>query len=152
MKQVNDPYVKLYVKKKKILLPLIAKYSDSKISAATTHGEAVSLYLHLLKTNVAFKTEVDAAIRKELPQFVAHNAEGSSSGGGIFSQILGTIGSALGTSSANKTTQAESDAVLYQAVLESQGANDTTKILVVSGVALLFVGIGVYMVMKTKKG
>jgi hypothetical protein len=57
-------YPHFYVSRKSLLFPLIEKYSGKSMKGAT-HGEAIQLYLDLLKTNAAFKSEVDALILQQ---------------------------------------------------------------------------------------
>jgi hypothetical protein len=135
----NDPYVRFYVSRKSILFPLIEKYTG-RSPRLMTHGEAAATYIDLLRMNPAFKSEVDSGIT----QAGFKNAAGLI--GGVISTITGVISS--GSSAAEE--KAKQDTALYNAILTNQGGSDTTKILIVSGVAVVFVVIGV-LIIRSKK-
>jgi hypothetical protein len=55
----NNPYIDLYVSRKKVLFPLIEKYSGLSMKGKS-HGEAAALYIWLLRNNEGFVRETEA--------------------------------------------------------------------------------------------
>lgn len=55
-------YPRFYVKRKDQLFPVIEKYTGNKIVPGTPHGKIIPEYFRLLRTNDAFRAEVDALI------------------------------------------------------------------------------------------
>jgi hypothetical protein len=140
MKGQYQPYVKIYVKKKRILFPLIEEYSGQSLKNKT-HGQVVEIYINLLETNEQFRTKVDSILKS----YGYKNAAGL---------IAGIITGATKIVSGIVSTNAEKEAqetLLYQSVLEGQKKDDTTKLLVVSGIALAFVITAVLVASKHKK-
>lgn len=78
---------------------------------------------------------------------------GSSSGGGggLLGGLAGMVGGIFGYAATSKAAQAQEDAQFMEVILTEQKKDDTTKILIVSGIALLFVGVGAYFVLKLRK-
>lgn len=155
------PYINLYVKRKSELFPLIQKYSGQ-CPKKMNHGNAVAVYVWLLRNDEAFLTEINNLINKYSNAF------------GLDIQGLTDVGEAVKSSGSNiaidpvsnvATSVADvfksifgyaeekeaQDTALYNAILQSQGQNDTVKILVVSGIALAFVGLGIFAVVKLRK-
>jgi hypothetical protein len=153
-------YTSFYVKRKSRLFPLIEKYANIKISEGVTHGQLIPLYHRLLTTDVLFRSEVDSMITEQpfknivstTPEAIAlrDKAAARNSGGGLFSKIIGVAGNIFGSIQADKQAKLESDKLFYETVLNEQKRDDTTKVLIVSGIALVFVGIAVFAVMKAK--
>ncbi len=56
------PYISVYISRKDKLFPLIEKYSGQSLKNAT-HGQAVSLYVDLLRNNDGFRSEVEDIIK-----------------------------------------------------------------------------------------
>lgn len=166
-------YPQFYVKRKSQLFPLIEKYSGEKISAGTSHGTVIPVYLRLLKTNAAFKAEVDALIEAQSSQLITlkqkvmlkqasqndqsnitsnlHNGTAFNNASDPVTAIASAIGNIFGTIKADKEASAESDKMFYETVLNDQKNSDTTKLLIVTGVTLAFIGLGVFLVLKLKK-
>ena len=163
-------YPRLYVKRKEQLFPIIEKYTGEKIDAKTSHGQILPTYLRLLRTNDAFRSEVDALIQPQAGRLLNHKEKntlkskpsvnkGVSAGnravnnaaGAVIGGIAGAVGNIFGFAAENKAAQAESDAAFMEVVLNEQKKDDTMKILVITGITLAFVGLGVYFVLKTKK-
>jgi hypothetical protein len=170
-------YPQFYVKRKEQLFPLIEKYSGEKITAKTPHGQVIPIYFRLLKTNEAFKTEVNALIDSQASKLltvkqkvalkkaekeslakgisVESNLHGTANyanaGGLVVGSIADAIGGIFGTITASKQADAANDAAFYEVVLNEQKNDDTMKILVVTGITLAFVGLGVYLVLKLRK-
>jgi hypothetical protein len=170
-------YPRFYVKRKDQLFPLLEKYTGEKITDKTPHGKVIPIYYRLLKSNEAFRAEVDALIEGQASKLltaqqkvalkqaekegiqkgttVESNMHGSgnyaNAGGLIFGSIATAVGSIFGTVKASKEADAASDAAFYEVVLNEQKNDDTMKILVVTGITLAFVGLGVYLVLKLRK-
>ena len=135
----KDPYVKFYVGKKRILFPLITKYSG-KNPWSMTHGGAADVYISLLRSSPAFRSEVDSGIA----------ASGYKNAIGLLAGILGTVGNIFSAGAATQAEKEKQDTALYNAILADQGGSDTTKILIVSGIAVVFIVIGV-VIIRSKK-
>lgn len=133
-------YPAFYVKRKDQLFPLIEKYTGERIGSNVPHGKVIPLYYRLLRTNPAFRADVDDAIAGQYK-----NA------GGIFASIIEGVGNIAGSIKASKEAKLENDRMFYQTVLNEQKNNDIGKIVAVSAVALAFIGIAVYLVVKSKK-
>jgi hypothetical protein len=172
-------YPKFYVKRKKILFPLIEKYSGISLKGKS-HGAVVQIYEELLRSNDAFISEVDALIAKQgfknadgyrnggsvtapgtptsstrLPTSSTSGSGGGIKLGGAWTQIisgaLDTTGSIFGFLDTKRRAEAQEDQQLYDVILNEQKKDDTMKILVVSGITLAFIGLGVFMVIKFRK-
>lgn len=65
--------------------------------------------------------------------------------------IAGAIGNIFGTIKADKESEAASDQMFYETVLSDQKKDDTTKILIVTGVTVVILGLGVFFVLKLRK-
>jgi hypothetical protein len=133
------PYAKIYVNQKSKLMKLIEKYSGES-TKKMKHGELANLYIYLLRNNEDFRTEVDALILRS----------GYSNAAGLLAGIISGATSIFSSVTASKAEQEKQDTLLYEAVLNSQSNSDTTKILIVSGVAVVFVIIGVILVRRKK--
>lgn len=131
-------YPKIYVKNKSELFPLIEKYYGRSVNGMN-HGQVVKIYLHLLKNNPDFVSEVDTIGNKY------HYATDTV---GAIAEAIGTI---FGTFQEYKKSKNISDSAFYEAMLTEQKRDDTTKILIISGIALVVVGFGIFMVFKLKK-
>jgi hypothetical protein len=182
-------YPQFYVKRKDLLFPLIEKYSGVNMKKRK-HGEAIAMYLHLLKSNTDFVNEVDALIQggqfhNSIGTFFAgifkkgdkatanpsstdesgssSSSSSSSSGGsntgagigaavgGFFTGTGGIVTSIVGALGGNNASRAESDAAFYEAVASAQKDNDTSKLLIISGVSVAILALGVILVIKLKK-
>lgn len=139
-------YPQFYVRKKNLLFPLIEKYAGISMKGKT-HGEAIQLYINLLNTNEAFRTEVDGLIARQnfrnaaVVDPISAIAQGI---GDIFSGI-GNIGS----------SNAARDVAFAQTILAEQEAKATQTKLIIGGiilVSLAIVGLGIYLVVKQKGG
>lgn len=137
-------YPKIYVKNKSELFPLIEKYYGRSVNGMN-HGQVVKIYLHLLKNNADFVSEVDTIAVKRYGKITEKTSKNSVDT--IVTGITDVVGSIFGSKSQSEKT----DQLFYETVMAQQGKGDVTKILIVSVVALAFVGIGVYMVFKLKK-
>lgn len=149
-------YTRFYVKRKSHLFPLIEKYANIKIKKGVTHGQLVPLYHRLLTTNVAFRSEVDSMIdaspfKNAVSYPNKEQLSSSSGGGGFFSKLISTVGNIFGTVKVSKEAELESDKMFYELVLNEQKKDDTVKVLVLSGIALAFMGLAIYLVKKAKK-
>jgi hypothetical protein len=141
MKNQFGHYPKIYVKNKSELFPLIEKYYGKSVSGMN-HGQVVKIYLSLLKSNPDFMSEVDAiAVRKYGKKAYKNSVD----------TIVGGITSVVGSIFGSKSESEQTDQLFYETVMAQQGKGDVTKILIVSVVAVAFIGIGVYMVFKLKR-
>lgn len=130
-----DKYAKLYARRKDLLFPLLQKYSGRDL-LGSTHGEAIAVYLNLLKTSPAFTAEVEALITGS-----GYN-NATPVAGGIVGDVLGLF------------TGNQQDAAFAGAVLEQQKAKNTQTILIVGGITLVslaLIGLGIYMAVKKKR-
>jgi hypothetical protein len=172
-------YPQLYVKKKDKLFPLIEKYSGQSM-AGKSHGEVIQLYYDLLNSNPTFTSEVDKLANgsfKNADGFFAnlfkskntdpdalqgtgYTASDFSSGASPVSAIggaspagaiAGAIGTIFGFGKSIVDKQAKEDEQFMDIILNEQKKDDTTKILVVSGITLAIIGMGVFLVLKLKK-
>ena len=134
-------YTSFYVNRKSQLFPLIEKHANIKIKKGVTHGQLIPLYHRLINNDVSFRAEVD--------RMIAENPFRNA--GGFLATLTGTVGSIFGSIAAKREAELESDKFFYQTILNEQKTSDTTKVLVVSGIALVFVGIAVFLVIKAKK-
>jgi len=134
---MNDfgPYVKLYVNRKKELFPLIERYSGASMQNVT-HGQAIQEYVNLLRTNEAFRNDANELIEQYRYSI-----------GTLVESITGIFGG-IAQKQAEKEKQ---DTLLYESILNGQSGSDTQKILIISGVTLVLVGLGVFLVLKMKK-
>jgi hypothetical protein len=125
-------YARLYARNKKALFPLIEQYSGITMTGKT-HGEAIGIYLNLLKTNPAFTSQVDALVS---------SSNYSNAIGGILSGVLGIF------------TGTNQDAQFAATVLEEQKAKNTETYLIVGGITLVsmaLIGLGIYLSVKKKQ-
>jgi hypothetical protein len=163
-------YPQLYVKKKDKLFPLIEKYSGQSLKGKS-HGEVIQLYYDLLNSNPTFTSEVDKLANgsfKNADGFFAnlfkskntdpdalqgtgYTASDFSSGASPVSAIGGAIGTIFGFGKSIVDKQAKEDEQFMDIILNEQKKDDTTKILVVSGITLAIIGMGVFLVLKLKK-
>lgn len=134
-------YPKVYVKNKSELFPLIEKYYGQSVKGMN-HGQVVKIYLHLLKNSPDFVSEVDAIAIRKYGKTAFKNSVDT-----IVTGITDVVGSIFGSKSESEQT----DQLFYETVMAQQGKGDVTKILIVSVVAVAFIGIGVFMVFKLKK-
>lgn len=126
-------YPRFYVQKKSVLFPLIEKYSGESLRGKT-HGEVISLYTGLLRTDAGFKAEVDNYISGHYKNAVA----------AIISNVLGSLFGG-----------GNDDTAFAQAVLEQQKAKNTQTILIVGGItvaSIALIGVGIYLAVKKKRG
>ena len=156
-------YISFYVNRKSQLFPLIEEYANIKIGRSITHGQLVPLYYRLLTTDMSFRADVDRMINerpyKNLVSTAAEAAKLREAGtkvttrnsGGLLSNIFGAIGGVAGSIQTSKQAKLESDKLFYQTVLNEQKNSDTTKVIVVSAIALVFVGTIIFFVSKAKK-
>lgn len=161
-----QPYIDLYVKRKKELFPLMIKYSDLD-PKTMNYGDSVALYVWLLRNNEQFRTDAEGIIQKynnaidlsglfdQTPSTTtlapAPTTSNTKNAGGFFSGIVGTIGNVFTSVKDYKTAQEEQDTVLYETILQAQGGSDLKKILIMSGIALAFITVAVIVVIKMKK-
>jgi hypothetical protein len=163
-------YPKFYVKRKNVLFPLMEKYSGESLKGKS-HSHAIQLYYSLLRTNEQFRAQVDDLITAQNFKSASGgwNYGGDVGGAGatvrtptttktktgagaaIFGGVLGFIGNTFGLIAANKAAKAQSDQAFMDIVLNEQKKDDTTKILIISGITLAFIAIGGYMVIKLRK-
>ena len=136
-------YPKFYVKRKKILFPLIEKYSGASLKGKP-HGYIVRLYEELLRSNDAFIGELDGLIAKE-------NFRNAGGWAEIIGEALNVTENIFGYASTAKAAKAAEEKAFYDVILNEQKKDDTMKILVVSGVTLAFLGLGVFVVLKFRK-
>jgi hypothetical protein len=145
-------YPRFYAKRKAQLFPIIEKYSGKSIDRGENHKNVINLYFELLRDNPGFKAEVDALIASQRSKLANVNkGETRSAAGLMVTAIAEGVGSIFDFATTKTEANAQSEAQFMEAVLNEQKKNDTTKILVVTGVTLLFVGMGVYLVLKLKK-
>jgi hypothetical protein len=125
-------YPWFYANRKSLLFPLIEKYTSTSLSGKT-HGEVISIYLDLLKTNSVFRSELDSLIA----------AQGYKNAGGVdpVSAIAGALGSIADIFTSSKNAQGASDTAFAQAVLEAQKGKNTQTLLIVGGIALASLGL-----------
>lgn len=168
-------YPQFYVKRKDLLFPLIEKYSGQS-TKGKTHGQVIQLYYGLLKSNDAFINEVDGLIagagfknaigdwkiwnifkKKDTDPGAlvgtGYDASDFDSGGGVSvgGGISGFLGNLLGLATAIIDKKATEEEQFNDIILNEQKNNDTTKILIVSGITIVILGLGVYFVVKMKK-
>jgi len=166
-------YSGFYCERKDQLFPNIEKYKGEKITAGTPHGQIIPVYFRLLKTDEAFRAEIDAliagqesklmtvkqkvAMKQELKMNKGTQISGNLHNPGYLNAadpvtaIASAIGNIFGTIKADKEADAASDQMFYEAVLNDQKNSDTSKLLIVTGVTLAFVGLGVFLVLKLRK-
>lgn len=174
-------YARFYARRKNTLFPIIEKYYGVSLKGKS-HGQVIQIYYRLLRTNEAFRIEIDKLVAgQNYKNADAASPIGGGAAGGAFAAftnlfaggsaattlsgtvpktdsgvdtgggIGGFFASIFGYASTVKAAKAQTDAQFMEIVLAEQKQNDTTKILIVSGVALLFVGVGAYFVLKMKK-
>lgn len=160
------PYINLYVNSKSKLFPLIETYSGESLKNAS-HGKAVGLYVKLLDTNQEFRDEVNSMLKGNYKNaldtlgttaFSLFPGTSSSTAStstvkvqGPIASIVSTIGGVWQSITNKQTAKTEQDTLLYDAILNEQGKNDTGKIIVISVITLAFIGIGAWMVVKMNK-
>ena len=127
-------YPQFYVKKKSLLFPLMEKYSGTSLKGSN-HGQAMILYLDLLKNNTQFKSEVDNLIAGQNWKNALDPITGAE-------QLIGSIFGSTNTTA--------SDTAFYQAVAIEQKASDNT-ILIISGVSVVILGLAVVLIIYYKR-
>jgi hypothetical protein len=141
-------YANIYVQKKAELLPLM-ELAYGSIPKDATHDFLIKLYIQLLKDN-RFKEEVDkiAGFKNAVDPITAI-AEGVGS-------VAGAIGGIFTSRQQEKNIEAQaeanSDEAMYQLILSKQGQDNTGKIIIFAGIALIVVGgIITVIILKRKK-
>jgi len=140
-------YANLYVKKKAVLMPLIAKYSEEPINPDATHGELIRTYIHLLKSDPDFGREVEGL----MDRYNNVAVDPVSAVAEAVGQIAGVFGQFKEGSNIRDQAEADQEAMLYGMILSGQKDNSTRNILIISGVSLLMVGALIFAVSKSKK-
>jgi len=135
-------YANIYVKRKAELIPMMEAVTGEEFSKNATHGELASKYIELLKTNQAFADEVEDMVNEY------GNAVDPVS---AIAEAVGGIANIFGQAQERKTAEAQQDAILMQAILNSQKKDDNSTILIVTGVSLLAVGGLIFFLVKRKK-
>jgi hypothetical protein len=144
-----EKYADLYVKHKVQLFPLMEDAIGKPIPVDITHGEAIDLYLNLLKTNPFFKEEVDKLIG-EYSNAVDPITAIANAANSLFSGTFGVIGKKQDLKALEAQSELEKDRFFRQLILKKEGGNMGT-ILIISAVALIAVGVGIYFIVKRKK-
>ena len=137
-------YASLYVRRKDELLPLMQEASGKEFSADATHGELVSLYVRLIRTDPQFAGKVQAMVDRG--DF--NNTEGGSDPVTAIANALGGLFGIAGGIVDNINLKDEQDAYFERMILDEQRKSQTTKILLVTGISLIAVGGLIYVVMK----
>jgi hypothetical protein len=146
----QEKYASFYVKHKDKLMPLIEASIQEPIPVGTTHEALIKVYIGLLK-NPDFLASVDNAMRQyeNAVDPISAIAEGV---GSIFSSVGGVIKSRQEGENILAQSEAQSDAAMYELILNKQGQDNTGKILIFSGIAVVVVGaIITVIILKRKK-
>ena len=145
-------YAAIYVSKKSELVAMMETAYGKPIPKDATHGFLVALYIRLLKTDPLFASSVDSLVKDEYSNAVDPVSAIAEAVGGVAGAIGGIFTSRQQAKNIEAQAQADSDAALYAMVLNSQGKDNTGKIIIFSGVALLVVGaIITVIILKRKK-
>jgi hypothetical protein len=141
-------YADLYVKRKKELIPLMEQYYGQPLPVNATHQELIAIYIGLLK-NPEFVARLDSGFNNAVdPVTAAIDALGSA---------FGMFGGSVRTAKANQETariqaKSQSDAAMAAIILAKQGKDNTGKILLFAGVAVVVVGaIITVIILKRRK-
>jgi hypothetical protein len=137
-------YPQFYVRKKNLLFPLMERYTGISMKGKT-HGEAIQLYINLLNTNKAFRTDVDGLIAKQ-------NFRGAIDPISAIAQGIGNIFSGIGNIGSSNAAR---DVAFAQTILAEQKAKATQTKLIIGGIILVslsIIGLGIYLVVKQKGG
>jgi len=147
-----EAYQNFYVKKKRLLFPLIGKYTGNPVTSSNTHDQVIKQYFDLLKNNRGFVAELDEVMANaNFKNADDGETTAKAPSGQVFSGIMSLIGGGLNAYTTQQQSQLESDKFFYESVLTAQKKDDTKKLLIISGISLAFVGIAVWLVIKYKK-
>lgn len=144
----QEYYADLYVKRKKELLPLIEQFYGP-LPINVSHAELIVIYVNLLK-NSQFVDELD----KLSANF--RNAAAVDPVSAI-AEAIGKLGEGAGKifSGSVRTSKiqadAQTDAFMYQMILTKQGTDNTGKILLFSGLAVLVIGVIITAIILKRK-
>lgn len=140
---MNDQqyYANIYVKRKNELLPLMEQFYGP-LPVNATHAELIGIYIGLLK-NADFIASVDSLGYSNAVDPVSAIADAAGKIAGMFSGQVRT---------AKIQADAQSDAALSELILAQQGKDNTGKILLFSGLAVVVVGaIITVIILKRRK-
>lgn len=132
----------VYIRQKDKLFPLMEKATGEKIDPQATHGDLVSLYIYLLNNDDQFFSEVESLAEKQ------NNAVDPVS---AIADAIGAIAGTVGTFKEGKNIEAESEAELTRMILEGQKNNNTSTILIITGISIVAVGGLIWIIVKNRK-
>jgi hypothetical protein len=144
-----EQYADIYVQRKKELFPLMEQFYGP-LPVNATHMQLVAIYIGLLKLP-EFANQVDLLLSKY------NNAEGEAVPVDPVSAIAVAVGKISEMFSGRVRTakinaEAESDAAFMSLAMAKQGNDNTGKILIFSGIAVVVVGaIITVIILKRKK-
>lgn len=137
-----EKYADIYVKQKDKLIPLMERKLGKSFPKAASHRELVPIYIGLLK-DTNFAADVDKLDFSNAVDPISVIAEAAGKIAGMFDGDI---------RKAKIESEAQSDAALAQLIMEKQSKNNTGKILLFSGVALLVIGcIITVIILKRRK-
>jgi len=137
-------YPQFYVKRKDLLFPLIEKYYGVSMKGKT-HGQAIKIYLGLLRTNEAFRGEIDGLIAEKFKNAIDPVTGIAEAVGKLFGMFSGSV------RTAKLNLEAQEDANFTAIILAEQNKSNTGTILIISVVTLGILGLGVWLIVKMKK-
>jgi hypothetical protein len=135
-------YSKLYVNNKRLLFPLIEKYSGISMKGMT-HSQAIQEYINLLNNNQAFNNDVNILIKSKGYKNALDMVTGAED---VVSSLFGFLGA-----SANKTSQANAE--LTDVILSDQSTKNTQVILIMGGITIVSIAIivlSIYIIAKKR--
>ena len=148
-----EQYADIYVQRKKELIPLMEQFYGP-LPVNATHMELVAIYIELLKLP-QFANQVNLLLSKY------NNAEGdAAAGAAVPVDPVSAIAMAVGKISemftgrvrtAKINAEAQSDAAFMSLVMAKQGNDNTGKILIFSGVAVVVVGVIITVIILKRK-
>lgn len=161
----------LYVKDKGAILRLLHDHGVL-VDGATPHKEVIAALKEKLETDPEFGQSMESVLREHGIIEAYENAEdsdsgtsdsGENSGGGIgFSGVMGIIsgivqgvgGAVAGVErrkAAEIEAKAQSDAFFQQYIMEQQHKNNVGKVVLISVISLVAIGITVYLVLRNER-
>ena len=139
-------YIRLYVKQKKRVFPLMEDAIREPLPKDLTHGEAIQLYIDLLNSDPEFVYQLNELLEgyKNAQDPVTSIAEGVGS-------IFDFFSAGKKVDIAEIQAKAQNDAYMYEIILQSQKKDDTKKLLMLTGISVLAIGGIIFLVVKSKK-
>lgn len=140
-----QPYANLYLKHKDELFAMMEEAEGEPLPKDINHGEAIALYIDLLKNNEEFAVKAEQKINEYNYAIDPFTAAAEAIG-----TIAGTVGIFKEGANQEAYMEAQQDMLLYQTILQGEKSSKTSTILIVTGLSLAAV-IGLILIIKKNK-